>query len=107
MGSEQGEGDARPERLLHRFFSGIAQAWRIMHEYNKRLLPPQKLIRVGTPSKDRENPYLEVGKDDLEGVYDFEFKANIFNTSRLRDSWPVNDPRFSNATFVQPAFSAT
>lgn len=79
----QGEGDARPERLLHRFFAGLAQAWRIMHEYNKRLLPPQKLIRAGSPSKDQENPYLEVNRDDLDGVYDFEFKANIFNTSRL------------------------
>ncbi len=79
----QAQGDARPERLLHRFFSGLAQAWRIMHEYNKRLLPPSKMVRVASPSNDQENPYREIDRNDLDGIYDFEFKANIFNTSRV------------------------
>jgi len=39
------QGDARPERILRRFFTGLAEIWQQFHELNKVFLPKQKMFR--------------------------------------------------------------
>lgn len=82
MAMVQGQGEARPARLLHRFFTGLSQIWKQIHELNRHMLPKDKQIRIVTNKDDTENPYLTVNKSDLDGVFEFEFSANVFNTSK-------------------------
>lgn len=82
MAMVQSQGEARPARLLHRFFTGLAQIWQQIHELNRHLLPPQKQVRIATSVNDVENPYKTLKKEDLDGVFEFEFSANVFNTSK-------------------------
>jgi hypothetical protein len=77
-----GQGEARPARLLHRFFTGLGQIWAQIHELDRHLLPPNKQIRVATSDNDAENPYITINRKDLDGVFEFEFTANVFNTSK-------------------------
>lgn len=77
-----GQGEARPARLLHRFFTGLGQIWAQIHELNRHLLPKDKQIRIVTSESDNENPYKTLNKKDLDGMFEFEFSANVFNTSK-------------------------
>lgn len=82
MAMVQGQGEARPARLLHRFFTGLGQIWSQIHELNRHLLPPQKQIRIVTSENDQENAYKTLSREQLDGVFEFEFSANVFNTSK-------------------------
>jgi len=77
-----GQGDSRPERILRRFFHGLAQIWSIMHELNRHFMPAEKQIRITTPLNPNDDPYKTIEKDDIDTVFEFEFEANAFNTSR-------------------------
>lgn len=77
------QGEARPERILGRYFSLLCDIHRFQHEMNRRLLPPGKVVMMVGPPKPNQEMYLTVAKrEDLGGRYQFEFGANVFNTSR-------------------------
>jgi hypothetical protein len=40
------QGDARPERVLRRFFVGLTQIWRIIHGHNQVFLPKNKQVLI-------------------------------------------------------------
>ncbi len=82
------QGDARPERILRRMFHGLAGIFQIMHELNIHFLDKKKAFRIATSIKQNESPYREISNEDINGFFDFEFKANAFNTSKqlLQDS---------------------
>jgi hypothetical protein len=82
MAMIQSQGEARPARILRRFFTGLSQIWYQIHELNRHLLPAEKQIRIVTVKSDTENPYRVVKKTDLDGTFTFEFEANVFNTSK-------------------------
>ena len=77
-----GQSESRPERVLRRLFSGIAQIYSIGHQLNKHFLPDEKKVRVAGYKKPGEDGYLVVKREDLKGQFDFTFKANVFNSSR-------------------------
>ena len=77
-----GQGEARPERILRRFFNGLAQAWRQMHELNRYFLPEEKQISVAGLDRDNEDPYKTVKIEDVRGSFEFDFEANVQNTSK-------------------------
>ena len=78
-----GQGEARPERILRRFFMLLAEIWAQIHEHNQHFLPEKKKIRVIGLKEPSEDPYLVIdGPQDIAGRFEFEFKANVLNTSK-------------------------
>lgn len=78
-----GQGEARPERILRRFFLALVEIWSQIHELNQHFLPREKEIRVIGIQQPSEDPYLTIaGPDAVSGRFHFEFKANVFNTSK-------------------------
>lgn len=77
------QGDARPERILRRFFMGLAEVYAQMHELNQVFLPRDKQIRVAGVSRPNEDPYRSI-KDpaQIRGRFQFDFIANAMNTSK-------------------------
>jgi len=77
-----GQGEARPERILRRFFNFWGEVWMHMHRLNQQFIPRNKVIRIlGTRPTD--DPYLTVeSRSQISGAFDFVFSANIFNASR-------------------------
>lgn len=76
------QGEARPQRLLARFFSGIAHAAMIAHGLNVHYLSPNKAFRVmGAPDRDEE--LIELQDGDLSADIRFSFVASIFNASKV------------------------
>lgn len=76
------QGDARPERILRRFFLFLAQVYQNFHTLNRANLKPGKMFRVVNPKPD-ENPYRVIEKaDDIQGGFQFEFRANVLNTNK-------------------------
>jgi hypothetical protein len=78
------QGDARPERVMRRFFSGFKDIYRIMHELNQKMLSPGKQFRLMEPDlKTGQNVYEAVDKiTDISGRMQFEFKAGMFNSDK-------------------------
>ncbi len=80
-----GQGEARPERILRRFFMGWCQCWTVMHSLNMHFLPKSKQIRISGPAKPGTDPYLEIGdRSMIAGDYRFTFTANALNTSKVQ-----------------------
>ncbi len=78
-----GQGEARPERILRRFFSGFAEIWSQIHGLNLNFLPPKKKIRVIGLQEPGEDPYLEIERGMISGGFEFDFSANVLNTSKM------------------------
>ena len=77
------QGDARPERVLRRFFHGLAEIWAQFHELNQIFLPRDKKFRISTGVTTESDPYIEVkNRADISGRFAFEFSASILNTNR-------------------------
>ena len=77
------QGDARPERVLRRFFTGLSEIWQQFHELNQVFLPKKKLFRISTGVTDEKNPYVMIeDRSQIEGRFLFEFGASILNTNR-------------------------
>lgn len=77
------QGEARPERMLRRFFMGLTELWRQMHELNKHFLPEKKKFRMIGYQKPGEDPYQEIqDRQDIDGDFQYEFSANVLNTSK-------------------------
>jgi hypothetical protein len=79
-----GQGEARPERILRRFFNILRGVWSLIHDLNGKFLPDEKAVRVMGALPAGKDPYVTVKKADLEGGYEFDFKANVLNTSRFQ-----------------------
>jgi len=78
------QGEARPERILRRFFNGLTEIWAQIHELNQRFLPERKKILVSGNIDAGEDPYQTItDTHEIEGRYQFDFKANVFNSSKV------------------------
>lgn len=77
------QGDARPERILRRFFNGLADLYGQMHELNKAFLPPNKQYRITGIDQAGADPYKEIeNPKQIDGIFQFDFKANTLNTTK-------------------------
>lgn len=99
-----GQGEARPERILRRFFGGLAQMFQIMHDLNQHFLPKGKQIRVSGPLPPSADPYVDFNdRSMIGGRFQFTFTANALNTSKaqMQQSLERMFTAFVNALFVQ------
>jgi len=79
----QGQGEARPERILRRFFVVLTDVWRHIHRLNQSFLPKNKQFRITGAVAQGQDPYMDIpSKDALSGDFQFKFSANVFNTSK-------------------------
>ena len=79
----QAQGDARPERILRRFFIGLAQLYQNLHDLNCAFMPKDKQIRVSGLKRPDQDPFRTIaGREAIDGIFEFEFAANAFNTSK-------------------------
>lgn len=77
------QGDARPERILRRFFLGLAEVYQQMHELNKVYLPANKQYRISGVSRQGADPYQVIqNPQQIGGMFQFNFKANSLNTNK-------------------------
>lgn len=78
-----GQGEARPERVLRRFFMGLTEIWAQIHELNQSFLPKDKQIRVFGLDRPGDDPYQTVtDRDEIKGRFQFTFGANVLNASK-------------------------
>lgn len=93
------QGEARPERILRRFFMGLTEVWAQIHELNQRFLPEKKKFRIAGYLKPHEDPYQEVTKrQEISGRFQFDFGANILNTSKQAMQASLNEMMASYLT---------
>ena len=77
------QGEARPERILRRFFICLTEVWAQIHELNQRFLPEKKRFRISGFRDQSEDPYHEIAsRTDIAGRFQFTFKANVLNSSK-------------------------
>lgn len=77
------QGDARPERILRRFFTGLVEIWTQFHELNQIFLPKEKKFRISSAVTKEKDPYVTItNREDITGRFEFEFGASILNTNR-------------------------
>jgi hypothetical protein len=77
------QGDARPERVLRRFFIGLTQIWKICHTLNQAFLPKNKQYMIGGYVEPGKDPYGVIeGPQKIQGSFMFDFSANALNTSK-------------------------
>lgn len=82
MSAVLGQGEARPERVLRRFFIGVTSIYKIIHQMNQRFLPRKKVFRIHGYVNPKENPFREV--TDIEAIrakFEFTFEASLINTN--------------------------
>ena len=75
------QGEARPERILRRFFIGLADIWSMIHQLNQVFMPKSKMVRLRSVKSKDQLPYKEVRGEDVRMQAIFEFKANAYNAS--------------------------
>lgn len=86
------QGDARPERVLRRFFVGLAEIWMQFHELNQVFLPKDKKFRISTAVSKEKDPYITIpNRDYISGRVEFEFGASILNTNRALATSALQD----------------
>ena len=98
------QGEARPERILRRFFMCLTEIYAQMHELNQTFLPRNKQFRVVGALRPGEDPYRMI--DDPEAVrgrFTFDFFANALNTSKeaLRESLEALGLAYLNPLMIQ------
>ena len=77
------QGDARPERVLRRFFIGLAQIFENFHALNEVKLPRKKRFMLAGPVDPNVDPYRVVESPNaIRGKFRFTFSANVLNTSK-------------------------
>ena len=77
------QGDARPERILRRFFIGLTDIFANFHELNQRFLQKKKQFRISGYVRPDQDPYREVaGPEAISGRFQFRFLANALNTNK-------------------------
>lgn len=86
------QGDARPERILRRFFTGLVEIWQQFHELNQVFLPKAKKFRISSAVTKEKDPYITVNdRSEISGRFDFEFGASILNTNRALATSALQD----------------
>jgi len=78
----QQAGEARPERVLRRFFTALKQMFSLMHEFNGFLMPPEKQFTLVGYTRPHQNPYRKVTASQVNRGFVFDFTANVKNASR-------------------------
>jgi len=104
MSSVLQQGDARPERILRRFFRGLAEVYTQMHELNQAFLPAKKQYRVTGVQAQGADPYRTVESPDMiSGRFQFDFKANALNTNKALTSQVLSElaPMLVNGMMMQ------
>ena len=77
------QGEARPERILRRYFICLTEVWAQFHELNQRFLPKNKKFRITGYTSPDKDPYLEVtSREAIAGRFQFTFQANVLNSSK-------------------------
>ena len=77
------QGDARPERVLRRFFLGLTQIWEQCHALNEVFLPKDKQYAITGYTDPKKDPYVKLeGPPSITGKFLFNFSANTLNTSK-------------------------
>jgi hypothetical protein len=83
MAMMQNNGDARPERIMRRFYMGLRDIYSLCHQLNEVHLPPNKMVRLAQTADKNQAPYTVIQTPaELRGNFVFDFDANAFNTSR-------------------------
>ena len=78
-----GQGEARPERILRRFFTAFVEMWQVIHQQNQHFLPKDKKFKLFGDVERGKDAYQEVTQRDMiSGNFNFTFAANVFNTSK-------------------------
>ena len=97
------QGEARPERILRRFFMGLADIWSMCHQLNQVYLPASKQIRLRALKSKNQEPYVQVTGDDVRMQAIFTFKANAYNASKasLQDAMTAVASIFINPVALQ------
>lgn len=98
------QGDARPERILRRFFRGLADVFQQMHDLNQTFLPPNKQYRVTGVPQAGSDPYHTIeSPSQISGDFQFDFKANVLNTDKALTSQVLTElaPMLINGLTMQ------
>lgn len=83
MAMVSGQGEARPERILRRFFTILTEVWSQAHRLNQSFLPKDKQFRMVGVSMPGEDPYAKIAStEEITGNFQFDFDANVLNTSK-------------------------
>lgn len=86
------QGDARPERVLRRFFCGLVEIWQQFHELNQIFLPKEKKFRISSAVTKDKDPYVTIqDRSEISGRFEFEFGASILNTNRALSTAALGD----------------
>ena len=104
MSSVLQQGDARPERILRRFFRGLSEVYAQMHELNQAFLPAKKQYRVTGVQAQGADPYRTIeNAQAISGRFQFDFKANSLNTSKALTSQVLGElaPMLVNGMMMQ------
>ncbi len=97
------QGDARPERVLRRFFLGLTQIWEMFHGLNEEFLPDEKKFMLCGPIDPRKSPYASVKRSEIRGKYRMTFSQNALNTTKeaLQESLEAMMAAFVSPLFIQ------
>ena len=96
------QSEARPERILRRFFIGLCEMWNQVHTLNQYFLPENKEIKIVGVRQPHQDPYQTVtSRDQISGRFRFEFKANVFNSSKAMLQQAMQNLLM---TYVNPLF---
>lgn len=84
MQTVMSQGEARPQRILRRFYRIWTEVWAQMHELNQQFLPESKRFRVTGYVEPGRDPYVSVStRNEIQGRFMFDFNANLFNSSQM------------------------
>ena len=86
------QGDARPERVMRRFFGGLVEVWQQFHELNQIFLPREKQFRISSGVTKETDPFVTISsRESFSGRFSFEFGASILNTNRALATAALQD----------------
>jgi hypothetical protein len=78
------QGEARPERMLRRFFGGLKQIFTHMYQLDRHFLTDEKKFRaLGELLQPKEDPIIVIDRAADLGDTHFEFGANVLNSSKV------------------------
>jgi hypothetical protein len=77
------QGEARPERMLRRFFSGLRQIFENMYRLDRHFLDDEKKFRTIGVQQPDEDPIVTIRRAGDLGDTHFEFGANVLNSSKV------------------------
>jgi hypothetical protein len=100
MSLAMGQGEARPERILRRFFTILVEVYQQIHRLNQAFLPKDKQFRISGVALPGDDPYRKIEtQDQIKGNFLFGFDANAFNTSKAALQ---NSLKSIGATLINP-----